>query len=56
LSRPQYRLRVDDLRVFYELVGDEVHVLAIVAKSDAEAWLEEAGRRDENGPTLGGEG
>jgi mRNA-degrading endonuclease RelE of RelBE toxin-antitoxin system len=39
LSRPQYRLRVGEVRVFYEVAGDTVEVLAIVAKSEAESWL-----------------
>src|SRR4051812_44488860 len=56
LSRPQYRLRVDELRVFYDVAGEEVQVLAIVAKSDADAWLTEAGQPDEEGPALGGQG
>src|SRR5262245_55045368 len=37
--RPQYRLRVDDIRVFYDVSGSTVEILAIVAKSEAEAWL-----------------
>src|SRR5262245_48563568 len=41
--RPQYRLRVDELRVFYDVVGQEVQVLSIVAKADAEAWLKRVG-------------
>ncbi len=43
LSRPQYRLRVGEVRVFYDVSGSSVEVLAIVAKSQAEAWLREAG-------------
>jgi mRNA interferase RelE/StbE len=39
LKRPQYRLRVDDMRVFYDLVQGTVEVLAIVPKSRAEEWL-----------------
>lgn len=39
LLRPQYRLRVDDVRVFYDVSGATVEVLAIVAKSEAESWL-----------------
>lgn len=42
LSRPQYRLRVDELRVFYDVAGEEVQILAIIAKPDADAWLAEA--------------
>jgi mRNA-degrading endonuclease RelE of RelBE toxin-antitoxin system len=39
LLRPQYRLRVGEVRVFYDVSGATVEVLAIVAKSEAEAWL-----------------
>jgi len=40
VARPQYRLRVDEIRVFYDIVGTDVEVLAIVDKSEAEQWLE----------------
>jgi mRNA-degrading endonuclease RelE of RelBE toxin-antitoxin system len=43
LSRPQYRLRVGEIRVFYDDSKEAVEVLAIVAKSQSEAWLREAG-------------
>ncbi len=43
LSRPQYRLRVDEVRVFYDVSGSSVEVLAIVAKSEAESWLAQFG-------------
>jgi len=39
VSRPQYRLRVDEVRVFYDVAGDTVEVLAIIPKSEAEGWL-----------------
>ena len=39
LRRPQYRLRVDEVRVFYDVVGSTVEILAIVAKSEAGSWL-----------------
>ncbi len=39
LRRPQYRLRVGEARVFYDISGTTVEVLAIVAKSEAESWL-----------------
>jgi mRNA interferase RelE/StbE len=42
LRRPQYRLRVDDVRIFYDVSGTTVEVLAIVAKSEAESWLAQA--------------
>jgi mRNA-degrading endonuclease RelE of RelBE toxin-antitoxin system len=43
LSRPQYRLRVDEVRVFYDVSGATVEILAIVAKSEAESWLAQFG-------------
>jgi mRNA interferase RelE/StbE len=39
LRRPQYRLRVGDVRVFYDVSGTTVEVLAIVAKLETERWL-----------------
>jgi mRNA interferase RelE/StbE len=39
LLRPQYRLRVDEIRVFYDVSGTTVEILAIVAKSEANSWL-----------------
>ena len=43
LARPQYRLRVDEVRIFYDIAGRTVEVLAVVAKSEAEAWLAQFG-------------
>jgi mRNA interferase RelE/StbE len=56
LAHPQYRLRVDDFRVFYDVKGEEVQVLAIVAKTDADEWLKQVGQSDEDGSALGSEG
>jgi mRNA-degrading endonuclease RelE of RelBE toxin-antitoxin system len=39
LLRPQYRLRVGEVRVFYDVSGSTVEILAIVAKSEAQSWL-----------------
>lgn len=39
LSRPQYRLRVGEIRVFYDVTGTTVEILAIVPKSETESWL-----------------
>jgi len=39
LLRPQYRLRVGEVRVFYDVSASTVEILAIVAKSEAESWL-----------------
>jgi mRNA-degrading endonuclease RelE of RelBE toxin-antitoxin system len=43
LRKPQYRLRVGDIRVFYDVIDQTVEVLGIVAKSEANAWLTEFG-------------
>jgi mRNA interferase RelE/StbE len=43
LRRPQYRLRVDDFRVFYDVSGTTVEVLAVVSKSEAQSWLAQFG-------------
>jgi mRNA interferase RelE/StbE len=43
LTQPQYRLRIGEIRVFYDIVEQTVEVLAIVPKSCAAAWLEEMG-------------
>ena len=45
LARPQYRLRVEEVRVFYDVSGSSVEVLAIVAKSEANKWLAQFGSR-----------
>ena len=45
LSRPQYRLRVSEVRVFYDVDAGRVEILAIVMKSDSAAWLAGEGRK-----------
>jgi mRNA-degrading endonuclease RelE of RelBE toxin-antitoxin system len=39
LSRPQYRLRIEDVRVFYDVTGSKVEVVAIIEKSEVDKWL-----------------
>jgi mRNA-degrading endonuclease RelE of RelBE toxin-antitoxin system len=43
LSQPQYRLRVGDIRVFYDVTETQVQILAIVTKAEAQQWLEAQG-------------
>jgi len=43
IIRPQYRLRVGEFRVFYDVLEDAVEILAIVPKSQVEGWLKEIG-------------
>jgi mRNA interferase RelE/StbE len=45
VSRPQYRLRVGEFRVFYDLTATTVEVLAVVSESRAEEWLKKAGEK-----------
>ena len=41
LLHPQYRLRVGDIRVFYDIVGDCVEIAAVIPKHRTENWLAE---------------
>jgi mRNA-degrading endonuclease RelE of RelBE toxin-antitoxin system len=43
LRQPQYRLRVGEVRVFYDVTHEAVEILAIVTKAEAENWLAEHG-------------
>ena len=52
LSRPQYRLRVGDVRVFYDVAGDTVEILAVVSKARAGEWLQRSGVGDEGSGTV----
>jgi mRNA-degrading endonuclease RelE of RelBE toxin-antitoxin system len=39
LSHPEFRLRIGEVRVFYDVPATTVEILAIVAKSEAQSWL-----------------
>ncbi len=53
LSHHQYRLRVgDDLRVFYDVTEEVVQVLAIVLKSEVDAWLAKHGESNETSSSV----
>jgi mRNA-degrading endonuclease RelE of RelBE toxin-antitoxin system len=56
LDQPQYRLRVEETRVFYDVKGDTVEVLAIVPKAQAHAWLDDEGVPSEAGGPGEGQG
>lgn len=43
LTKPQYRLRVNEWRIFYDVSGSSVEILAIVPKSEAGSWLAQFG-------------
>lgn len=44
LISPQYRLRVDDIRVFYDIVENTVEILAIISKPQSAEWLAREGK------------
>ncbi len=45
LRRPQYRLRIEDIRVFYDIDNNKVEILAIISKSEAARWLQRIGEK-----------
>lgn len=51
IESPQYRLRIDDMRAFYDVLylteEDRVEILAIKEKAEAMRWLAMYGRRSE---------
>ena len=49
LNQPQYRLRIWEVRVFYDVTTEAVEVLAIVTKAEAAHWLAEHGTPDAPG-------
>jgi mRNA interferase RelE/StbE len=44
LRKPQYRLRIGEVRIFYDVSETTVEVLAIVAKLEADSWLAQFAR------------
>ena len=46
ISRPEYRLRVGEVRIFYDVSETTVEILAIIPKSEAESWLKNAGESE----------
>jgi mRNA-degrading endonuclease RelE of RelBE toxin-antitoxin system len=55
LRRPQYRLRVGEIRVFYDVSKATVEILTIVSKEQADAWLREEGEPEARGELGEGE-
>ena len=45
IRHPEYRLRVDEIRVFYDVIEETVEILAIVPKAEVDAWLKRYGER-----------
>ena len=44
LVRPQFRLRLGEIRVYYDIRESTVEILAVVPKSDAAEWLKREGK------------
>jgi len=49
VSQPQFRLRVGEVRVFYDVTDEAVEILAIVTKAEAARWVAEHGAPDAPG-------
>jgi mRNA interferase RelE/StbE len=56
LSQPQYRLRVGEVRVFYDVTSTAVEILAIITKAEASDWLAEHGTPEAPGGAGRGQG
>ena len=54
MQQPQFRLRVNDIRVFYDVTENAVEVLAIIEKAEAQTWLDREATPDEGGTTREG--
>jgi mRNA-degrading endonuclease RelE of RelBE toxin-antitoxin system len=39
VSKPQYHLRVGEVRVFHDVTQETVEILAVITKSEAARWL-----------------
>lgn len=46
LSQPQYRLRIGEIRVFYDIRENRVEILAIVPKIQSGLWLDQFGETE----------
>jgi addiction module RelE/StbE family toxin len=45
LRHPQYHLRVNEWRIFYDVTDQTVEIIAVVPKSQASDWLEQFGEQ-----------
>ena len=46
LKRPEYRLRVDEIRIYYDVIENNVEILAIISKSESADWLARVGEEE----------
>jgi len=52
IRHPEYRIRVGEIRIFYDVIENTVEILAIVPKSKASEWLDEVGGKKAESPTI----
>lgn len=52
LTKPQYRLREGNIRLFYDVYETEVVILAILQKEDVNRWLAQFGERSDETDNL----
>ncbi|MCX7044942.1 MAG: type II toxin-antitoxin system RelE/ParE family toxin [Candidatus Sumerlaeota bacterium] len=45
MLHPQYRLRIYNYRIFYDVSEATVEIIAVVTKADAIEWLETSGTK-----------
>lgn len=45
LAKPQFRLRVGEIRVLYDVRQGAVEILAVIPRSEATQWLQRHGRQ-----------
>jgi mRNA-degrading endonuclease RelE of RelBE toxin-antitoxin system len=43
VEKPQFRLRIEDVRIYYDVFKNTVEILTIVTKEKAQEWLERHG-------------
>jgi len=53
MAHPQYRLRVDEIRVYYDVGPSTVEILAIIDKNEANSWLAQFGEVRETDTSFG---
>jgi mRNA interferase RelE/StbE len=53
MAHPQYRLRVDEIRVYYDVGQSTVEILAIIDKNEANSWLAQFGEVHETDTSFG---
>ena len=46
MVHPQYRLRIGEFRIFYDVTEGDVNILAVVSKSQSASWLGEKGEKE----------